>query len=301
MSDKQQILKSIASIAKQLGHTPTVLEFAAREKISRYSLFRLFPRWNDAVRAAGLQPNTLYVRPEDSELLKDWGEVVRKKRAIPSPWAYRLAGKYYPLTLARRFGGWDSVPQAFRTFAKGKREWRGVLALIPTPVSEEKRVQVAPCRSALQLTLRSERPACASRRVPTSHARASSKASHFRKLKGRATYGNPTNFPEFRHEPVNEQGVVLLFGMLAKDLGFLIEAVQKEFPDCEAKRQIAPDRWQRVQIEFEFESKNFRDHGHPVTGCDIIVCWRHNWPDCPKHLEVLDLSLVIPSLSNPGH
>jgi hypothetical protein len=62
----------------------------------------------------------------------------------------------------------------------------------------------------------------------------------------------------------NEQGVVLLFGMLAKQPGFLIEVVQKGFPDCEAKRQIGPEQWQRVGIEFEFESRTFR-----VTG---ILC-----------------------------
>lgn len=93
---------------------------------------------------------------------------------------------------------------------------------------------------------------------------------------------------------------MLLFGMLAKDLGFLIEAVQKEFPDCEAKRQIAPDQWQRVLIEFEFESKNFGEHGHPENGCDVIVCWHHNWDQCPKHIEVLDLS-VIKSFGSSGN
>jgi hypothetical protein len=102
----------------------------------------------------------------------------------------------------------------------------------------------------------------------------------------------------FRHEPVNEQGVVLLFGMLAKELGYVIEAVQKGFPDCEAKRQIGPERWQRVNIEFEFESKNFHQHGHPVTGCDVIVCWRHNWEQCPKHIEIVELSSVIKSLAS---
>jgi hypothetical protein len=85
--------------------------------------------------------------------------------------------------------------------------------------------------------------------------------------------------------------------MLAEDLGFIVEAVQNGFPDCEAKRQIGPSRWQRVLIEFEFESRNFRDHGHPTTGCDIIVCWRHNWPDCPSHLEVVELSGIIKSLT----
>jgi hypothetical protein len=97
---------------------------------------------------------------------------------------------------------------------------------------------------------------------------------------------------------VNEQGVVLLFGMLAKDLGYMIEAAQKGFPDCEAMRQVAPERWQRVHIEFEFESRNFRDHGHPASGCDAIVCWRHNWDECPENIEVVELSSVIESLAN---
>jgi len=122
-----------------------------------------------------------------------------------------------------------------------------------------------------------------------------SRATHT-SLKDRCAYANPIDFPGLRHEPVNEQGVVLLFGMLAKDLGYMIEAVQKGFPDCEAKRQIGPERWQRVRIEFEFESRNFRDHGHPTTGCDIIVCWRHNWPECPQSIEILELSGIIKSL-----
>src|SRR4029077_15438909 len=77
---------------------------------------------------------------------------------------------------------------------------------------------------------------------------------------------------------------------------YTVEAVQSGFPDCEAKRQIAPQRWQRVHPEFEFESRNFRDHGHSLTGCDVIVCWRHNWPDCPPHIQVLELSSLIKTL-----
>ena len=53
---------------------------------------------------------------------------------------------------------------------------------------------------------------------------------------------------------MNEQGVVLLFGMLAKDLGYMFEAVQKGFPDREAERQIALGQWQRVRIEFELRA-----------------------------------------------
>jgi len=45
------------------------------------------------------------------------------------------------------------------------------------------------------------------------------------------------------------------------------------------------------------ESRTFRDHGHPEDGCDIIVCWRHNWPGCPPYLEVGELSSIIKSLA----
>jgi hypothetical protein len=289
MPNQHQILKSIAAVAQQLGRAPSLLEFVTGACIPKNSVFRLFPRWNDAVRAAGLQPYRLYFRPEDHELLTDWGETVRKLGAVPSRRAYDLNGKHYPITLEKRFGGWAALPQAFRDFSKGKWEWADVLALVPDPGDSAQSVA-------------GQRPACAGRDTRARRANASSlcsippKTFQHSPLKERPTYGEPLDFPTLRHEPVNEQGVVLLFGMIAKDLGYVVESVQAGFPDCEAKRQIAPKRWQRVHIEFEFDSRNFRDHGHPLTGCDVIVCWHHNWPDCPAHIEVLELSSRIKSL-----
>jgi hypothetical protein len=276
MSEKQHILNSIAALAKRLGHTPSLVEFVAHTGTSEHSVFRLFPKWNEAVRAAGLEPRRLYVRPRDEELLEDWGEAVRRKKGLPTRSAYRIEGRYYARTLEKRFGGWASIAEAFRKFAKGKRKWADVVALLPTALPEKKRRRL-------------KRGVSAS--IPWSKAGRAS-------LKDRVTYRNPLDFPWLRHEPVNEQGVVLLFGMLAKELGYMIEAAQHGFPDCEAKRQIAPGRWQRVRIEFEFESRNFRDHGHPSAGCDVIVCWRHNWVDCPENMEVVELSRVIKSLAN---
>ena len=275
LPDKKQIVDSIAATAKRLGHAPTVLEFVSHTGTSWYFVSRFFPRWNDAVRAAGLEPKRLRVRPEDSELLKDWAQTVRKKQAIPTQYAYRRHGKYDPRTLEERFGNWSSVPHAFGKFAKGKPGWADVVALLPAQPSKK-------ARERLNGNFTSP--------VLSSQARHSP-------LTDRTLYGGPIDFRGLRHEPVNEQGVVFLFGMLAKELGYMVEALQKGFPDCEAKRQIVPGRWQRVLIEFEYESKNFRDHGHPANGCDLIVCWRHNWPDCPKHIEVLELSSVIKSLA----
>lgn len=95
---------------------------------------------------------------------------------------------------------------------------------------------------------------------------------------------------------MNENGVVFLFGMIAQELGYVVESITPGFPDCEAKRRISKsgDTWERVRIEFEFDSRTFLTHGHSLTGCDVIVCWQDNWPDCP--IEVLELKSAIQSL-----
>jgi hypothetical protein len=277
MSDKQHILSSIAAIAKKLGRAPSRSEFISRSGISSYFVLQSFPSWNHAVRAAGLRPYTLHVKVKvaDRALLEDWGEAVRRRRDLPSRRAYLLEGKHDLRTMEKRFGGWSALPRAFRNFAEGKRKWADVLALLPVPKPKEK-------------------PA-AKKNSPSSIPPKKVQRAQFQH---RLTYGNPIDFRGLRHEPVNEQGVVLLFGMVAKELGYMVEAVQTGFPDCEAKRQIAPERWQRARIEFEFESRNFRDHGHPPNGCDVIVCWRHNWEQCPKHIEIVELSSVIKSLAS---
>jgi len=33
--------------------------------------------------------------------------------------------------------------------------------------------------------------------------------------------------------------------------------------------------------------------GHDPKKCDIIVCWVHNWPECPEWIEVIELSRVV--------
>ena len=109
----------------------------------------------------------------------------------------------------------------------------------------------------------------------------------------RPVMGVPLAIPGLAYEPANEMGVIFLFGMLADRLRFRVECLQASFPDCEATREIQPGKWQRVRIEFEFESRNFQTHRHPAEACDVIVCWRHNWPECP--MEVVELRKAIGS------
>jgi hypothetical protein len=42
--------------------------------------------------------------------------------------------------------------------------------------------------------------------------------------------------------------------------GFEVERIQMAFPDREALREAAPEKWQREKIEFELFSRNFLEH-----------------------------------------
>jgi hypothetical protein len=106
-------------------------------------------------------------------------------------------------------------------------------------------------------------------------------------------FGQPIDFRGLRHAPINEQGVVYLFGMVSRELGFSVEALQQGFPDCEGKYLHDKNRelWAKARIEFEFRASNFREHGHDENECDVIVCWENDWPDCP--LRVVELKSEI--------
>ena len=280
LPDQDEILNAIRMTAQSLGRPPSRREFMSSSGISEHHVLRHFQSWRDAVRAAGLEPHSLNMPIAPEILLQDWGELVRRIRRIPTRDQYRREGNYSPAVFEKKFGPWSGLPSKFRELVGDSAEWVDVVALLPV---ENARSPVVTIEGSW------DRSTEVATFVPGEHRHP--------KLDGRPTYGNPIDFRGLRHEPVNEQGVVFLFGMVARELGYHVEAVQTGYPDCEAKRQVSVGKWQRVRIEFEFESRNFRDHGHPPLGCDVIVCWRHNWPDCPLHLEVVELSRVIQTLS----
>lgn len=96
----------------------------------------------------------------------------------------------------------------------------------------------------------------------------------------RSIVGDLINFRGFVYGPANEMGVVALFAKLSEEMGFIIEEVRAEFPDCIARRQVDKG-WERVAIEFELKSSRFQQHGHDPDACDLIVCWEHDWEACP--------------------
>ncbi len=236
--------------------------------VSHRQIVKHFGGYIGALRATGLELKSTVGRGHSvpmEKLFIDWAGVVQKLKRLPSMNEYHMLSQYSSAPLMRRFGAWRHVPHGLKKFAETRGlagKWKRELALVET-----------------MLASKSGKPALAiSGRVPPA-------------LLDRPFYGPPMFTGPLAYAPVNELGVVFLFGWMAPQLGYVVHRIQPEFPDCEAMRLVGEDKCQLVKIEFERESRNFLKHMHDVKGCDLIICWRHNWPECP--LEVLELRKAL--------
>lgn len=102
----------------------------------------------------------------------------------------------------------------------------------------------------------------------------------------------PDDFRGLIYEPFSEQEVIVLFFMIQPylRLELCFDEIRTDFPDCIAWRRTKKG-WKTLRVEFEHLSHNFLEHGHDVSKCDLIICWEHNWPNCP--LEIIELKKEI--------
>jgi hypothetical protein len=101
--------------------------------------------------------------------------------------------------------------------------------------------------------------------------------------------GDPLNDLGFRFAPTNARGVLLLFVRRVDDFHMYVEEVPEEFPDCIVRRRTERG-WQRLAVISAFHSSALRTRTPALAACDLVVCWEHDWPDCP--LEVIKLHTV---------
>ena len=272
---KEELLTTIKECAQELGRAPSFTELNRMRNVQHSHYRHSFSCYTQALEACGLTPSKggHGIKPE--LLLKDYAEIARKIGRAPVMGEFTLHSKYSIRPLLDRFGKWTESPRGLLKFAEEnglKEEYADVLEMI----REQERQRFDQIRAA------------ALREVDGERAK-----PLFRVLPGRPVYGPPLARTGIAHAPLNELGVVFLFGMLAEKLGFVVMRIQKEFPDCEAMREVEPGRWQLEQIEFEYLSRNFLTHGHDPALCDVIVCWEHNWPECPENLEVIELKKFV--------
>lgn len=302
---REALIEEVRRVAAKVGRSPTQREFFRWTKTPASVVVRLFGGWGELVRAAGLFVQRSGVYRTDAWLLSEWARVARKVGCVPRRAQSQAEGEVDAATLCRRLGGWNAVAGRFLTWAgaDGQRGggWRDVVRMVRAAGGGDgaPRGPGARCGRTRQPSVgesdaasleKGEEP----RHGVPSHLRAALEGERvWRRVEGRPLVGEPLRLRGLAYAPDSEQGVVLLFGMLAEELGFHIEKVRKGFPDCEAVRRVGERAWQRVRIEFEFESWNFALHGHDASGCDVIVCWRHTWAECPKGIDVVELARLV--------
>jgi hypothetical protein len=258
---KEQIMKAINECAKELGHAPSIGELQKMKGVAKAMIYTKFGNYRSALALCGLERSGPGYQTDLKSLFLDWAGLARRLGKLPTMGDYEAHAKYSIQPLLRRYGIWGDVPAGVAKYAKAQgleREWADVMEII------------ARGRSSVRGKVRSSAPMQGGLR------------------EDQLVYGTPLTYLPLTYAPTNESGVIFLFGAMAYDLGFAVSHIQGAFPDCLAMRRVGPEKWQPRRVEFEFESRNFLLHGHDLKGCDIIVCWKHNWEDCP--LEVIELS-----------
>lgn len=274
------LLADWARLARKKGRVPTRDEYYREGRHAPRSVETRFDRWTQV-------PSAFLKFAESTGLSEEWADVVGIIHNGPMP--KRGGGR-------RWLRGWkkndwrkqdsqkndsqqeaaqkqdSSVPAVAQLSAPSPPQ--AGMSVLPPPLQGMKCVTVS--MLALLFSLSSLRALVPRRVYPD-----------------RPLLGAPLGLPGFLFEPTNEMGVVLLFGMLFWRLGFIIESAQVGYPDCRAKLEVEPGRWQDVGIEFEHQSRHFLAHRHDPSRCDILVCWIHNWKNCPPNLQVVELREVV--------
>lgn len=264
----EQCVEDLRRVAARLGRRYlTAREFTRLGRFSAARVVRVFRSWHAALQAAGLQPSPNFKREVPlPTLAADFLRAAIDLGRVPSLVQLTRRSQHVSHTFSGRHGGYNefkrqAIEHLFSQQAKMPPAIREILEAEHIRVARDK-----PRKEELP------------------------NASPHRQ-------GRTLGFRAFAFAPTTEHDVVQLFGAVAAELGFEILGNRSSFPDCEARRLSVGGRENFVAclIEYEFASSEFRRHKHPPAGCDLVVCWKHDWPGCP--VEVLELQTEIRRLS----
>jgi hypothetical protein len=271
---KEDIIAAIKECAGKMGRAPKYAELLNHFPPAKMGAIRKYlGTYTLALHESGLDCLGAGFEVAMDELFRDWALIVRKMKKLPTMTEYEHQSRYSVRPLVGRFKRWAQMPRGMHEYARQQKldvEYADVMNIIREHYRGEP-------ESAWMLERAVDLKACGAYELPD-----------------RPVLGPPLTTMHMSCGPTNEQGVMFLFALLAKDLGFVVELIRTEYPDCQALRQVGLERWQRVWIEFEYESRNFLKHFHDASKADIIVCWSHNWPECP--LPVIELKELVKRL-----
>jgi len=275
---RKEMVEAVKRFARRNKGAISRDEFVSQSGLTKKMIYQLFPEggWLQLQKLAGVPRNPNYHRRVSrEELMAELHKVALSYGDVPTWIVLTSRSKHSEFAFRKYFGCMADMLTQYVEWLQKNHPGSALIEKVRAKLRTETRYY----------SLRRE------------NQRTEVRGFRHKRLDG-AEYGRAIDFRGLRYAPTNERGVVLLFGMVCREMGFLVEAVQQGFPDCEAKRYFSyskgEERWKSVRIEFEYRSSGFREHNHDPNGCDIIVCWEHDWRDCP--LEVVELRRVIEGL-----
>lgn len=275
---KKQIPLSVDEYVAEIKRVATLLnsdyltesDFNKHANFTSYRVVRDFGTWHAALEKAGINVSPFFKKEVPlRKLANDFLNVAIELSRVPTIIQLARRSKHADNTFSKKFGGYKefkirAIDFLFSSKAKMPSNIRNILEI------ERQRLENAGLKKQSIET------------ISTPHSQ-----------------GRTLNFRSFVYAPTSEPDVTCLFGAVAEDLGFEIISTRAPFPDCEARRKVPGSRretFKKCLIEFEFSSLDYKKHKHPINGCDLIVCWIHNWKECP--IEVMELEKEIRRL--PG-
>jgi hypothetical protein len=302
MYTREQIIEEIRRIAVKKG-----VQNLSQEDFERYSMVPMstvryyLGTWKQGLQEAGLGavvvPDTITkdIPENEDELLIDLIRLYNETGEIPTPALIESRGKYYPRHYLDR---WKSISEAYLQAQKKS---------LPQRASFQQRLESfpsTPCIEPVEMSVQKAVPQTLpedfgeSLRFMTEPPMASAETSmeSLEMMDSQEFEEKPFCFRGLNNAPQNKIGVIYIFGMIHRELGFFITTFMPGFPDCKGERCVdrPNNRWEPVSIHFEYRSSDFQFYGRGASMNDVLVCWFHDQPQCS--LEVLELCTAITQL-----
>ncbi|MDY0297697.1 MAG: hypothetical protein RB296_10305 [Acidobacteriota bacterium] len=274
MYSREEIIDELRKVAAKLGVSHLKQQdFILNSTIPINTVKYHLGTWVQAVKAAGLEPPRDFAGSENPELVQDdelLRELVRLHHVGGKPPTVEIIKAHGAFSLEYYTSRWQTLERAMwkarEMFPEAFRE--------DTPRPPDRDLFPEADTSPIRLIPQTIKPK--------------------RTERTERQLGEPMRFRGLRSSPVDRDGVLFLFGMLAVELGFELEFVSRERPHAEGRRyfDLQREQWKHQRVEFFFKSSEYTpDQDSGREPCDLLVCWEHDCEDCP--VEVLELKRIV--------
>ena len=103
------LLDELRRLADELGKTPSHYDMAVHGAYAKGTYQDHFGSWNEAIKAAGLEPNKGGSRIPTADLLDELRRLADELNTAPTCSDMKQHGRYDPATYSKRFGSWDAA------------------------------------------------------------------------------------------------------------------------------------------------------------------------------------------------